>query len=187
VETPARLSGRGTLVSSWTWRNCANPPSGDYSWITEFLGAFAIAQPPHRRDHFLWLGVDIIEFDSGWFILALEDYHQFKWALELVDGEWAQVAEWHERFLRYPLWHIEPRSLCLVFESAGYAMYISLNYQHDNRLDHSYSLIFEDNLSVTSLVRIHLLCSLICRLKHFFTGNSVRAVCQGWALPLHEG
>jgi hypothetical protein len=75
------------------------------------------------------MGMDIIEFDSGWFILALKDYHQFEWALELVDGKWAQVVEWRERFLRFPLRHIKPRSLCLAFESAGYAMYISLNYR----------------------------------------------------------
>jgi hypothetical protein len=146
------LSGCGTLVSSRNWRTHANPPSGNYHWITEFLSAFSITQPPTRRDHFLWLGVNIIEFASGWFILTLEDYHQFEWVLELVDGEWAEVVEWRAKFLWFPLQHIEPRLLCLVFESASYPMYITLNYQRDNWLDHPYGLLFEDDLSVTASV-----------------------------------
>jgi hypothetical protein len=159
-------------VSSRNWRTRANPPSGNYYWITEFLGAFSIAQPPARRDHFLWLGVDIIEFSSGWFILALEDYHQFKWVLELIDGEWAEVAEWCTKFLWFPLQHIEPRSLCLVFKSAGYPMYIMLNYRRDNRLNHPYGLLFEDDLSVTASVS-SARCSSFAGLTSLFAGNTV--------------
>jgi hypothetical protein len=103
AETPARLSGRGTLTSSRTWNNRARPLTGDYNWVTDFFGAFSIAHPRERRDYFLWLGVDIIEFESGWFILALEDYHQFRWALTLVDGEWPEVDAWRQEFLRRPL------------------------------------------------------------------------------------
>jgi hypothetical protein len=138
-------------VSSRNWRTRANPPSGNYHWITKFFGTFSIAQPPIWRDHFLWLGVDIIEFSSEWFILAFKDY-QFEWVLELLDMEWAEVAEWREKFLQFPLWHIEPHSLCLVFESAGYPMYITLNYRCDNRLDHPFGLLFEDDLLVTASV-----------------------------------
>jgi hypothetical protein len=160
-------------VLSQNWQTRTNPPSGNYHWITEWLGAFSIAQPPTRRDHFLWLGVDIIEFASGWFILALEDYHQFEWVLELIDGEWAEVAEWRAKFLRFPLRHIEPRSLCLVFESAGYPMYITLNYRRDNRLDHPYGLLFEDDLSVMASV------SLICRSSFAgLTSPSQETLCE---------
>jgi hypothetical protein len=153
VEAPARLSGRRTLTSLRSWNNHTRPSSGNYHWITEFLCTLSIAHPHKRHDYFLWLGVDIIKFESRWFIPALEDYHQFWWALHLVNGWWPEVNAWHQEFLWRPLLHIEPRSLYLVFESMGYPMYISLHYHCKNKLKNSYALWFADDNTMVSLVR----------------------------------
>jgi hypothetical protein len=75
----------------------------EWEWHSEYLGVFSIAQPPHRRSIFLTLGFNLLVFPSGWFMIALEDYPQASWALQVLERNWVQVHKWRVRFLSQPL------------------------------------------------------------------------------------
>jgi hypothetical protein len=120
-DTPAQLQGQSRLVFG------VYEEDREWTWYPEYLGVFSVAQPPSRRPVFIQLGFDLLVFPSGWFMLALEDYPQASWALQVLERNWIQAEEWRLRFLRRPLRHIEPRFLCLVFGDAGYPLYITLN------------------------------------------------------------
>jgi hypothetical protein len=121
ADTPAQLRGPTRLVIG------AEQESRRWEWHSEYMGVFSFAQPPSRRKVFIQLGFDILVFPSGWFILALEDFPQASWALQVVERNWIQANEWRTRFLSRPLRFVEPRFLCLVFGDAGYPLYITLN------------------------------------------------------------
>jgi hypothetical protein len=155
---PAQLQGPMHLVIS------AEQESRRWTWHPEYMGVFSFAQPPSWREVFIQLRFNILVFPSGWFILALEDYPQALWALEVLERNWIQAEEWCTQFLSQPLCFVEPQFLCLVFGDAGYPLYITLNTcQRDSHGAPSrYVLKFLDGGKVDAKV-----CSLVprpCRL-----------------------
>jgi hypothetical protein len=126
-----------------------------WEWHPEYMGVFSFAQPSSRREVFIQLGFDLLVFPSGWFILALEDYPQALWALEVLECNWIQANEWCTRFLSRPLRFVEPRFLCIVFGNAGYPLYISLNARRrdSHGVPSRYILEFLDDGTVEAKVR----------------------------------
>jgi hypothetical protein len=112
---------------------------------------------------YLWtlaLGFNLLVFPSGWFMIALEDYPQASWALQVLERNWIQAHEWRVRFLSRPLRFVEPRYLCLVFGEASYPLYITLHCKRKDTLRRSasrYAIEFNDNGTVEAKVRSRLL------------------------------
>jgi hypothetical protein len=80
TETPGLFQGPSTLVLAPISTDSQTHLTEDWmTWVPAYLGAFSITQPPHHHHAFLQLGLDIIRFESGWFVLALEDCKQFEW------------------------------------------------------------------------------------------------------------
>jgi hypothetical protein len=134
-----------------------------WEWHPEYLGVFSIAQPPNRRSIFLTLGFDILVFPSGWFMIALEDFPQASWALQILERNWIQAHEWRVRFLSRPLRFVEPRYLCLLFGESGYPLYITLHCKRKDtsrRSTSRYAIEFNDDGTVEAKVRSRLLRGL---------------------------
>jgi hypothetical protein len=102
----------------------------DWKWHSEYLGVFSIAQLLHQWSIFLTLSFNLLVFPSGWFMIALEDYPQASWVLQVLEQNWIQAHEWRVRFLTHPLRFVEPCYLCMVFGDAGYPLYITLHCKH---------------------------------------------------------
>ena len=168
---PANLQGRTTLVRAI---NPIRSVDGNYAWWPEYLGVFSIAQPPSRREFYLTMGMDILVFPSGWFVLALEDYSQWSWALQVLKHNWPEVQEWRERFLERPLRHIEPRHLSLVFGKAGMPMFANLQWRRKARAA-PYALEFHPDGRVDASVS-NISFAGPSRLTTNFLGHLVRTV-----------
>jgi hypothetical protein len=118
---PAQLRGPTHLVIGVYQESC------HWTWHPEYMGVFSFAQPPLCREVFIQLGFNLLVFPSGWFILALKDYPQASWALEVLERNWNQADKWRTRFLSQLLRFVEPQFLCIVFGDTGYSLYITLN------------------------------------------------------------
>jgi hypothetical protein len=108
-------------------------------------------------------------------MIALEDYPQASWALQILERNWIQAHEWHVRFLSRLLRFVEPRYLCLVFGEAGYPLYITLHCKRKDssrRSSSRYAIEFNDDGTVEAKVKSRIsgclpqLLTLLCRMTY---------------------